>query len=106
MFRVLNGKVEFKVLRGGGGGTEGDGESREVADVLAAEESIFVPRGVQFRFIILSSFAKVLVFSGGEGIERLFITNGRKGAPRENVDEMEDKTVFDLRVDGVEARFV
>ncbi|KAL3456931.1 RmlC-like cupin domain-containing protein [Aspergillus heterothallicus] len=106
MFRVLNGKVKFKVLRGRGTESEGEGESREVADVLTAEESIFVPRGVPFRFLILSSFAKVLVFSGGEGIERLFIANGRKGAPRENVGEMDDKTVFDLRVDGVEARFV
>jgi hypothetical protein len=102
LFRVMSGRVEFRVFRGA---TPGERE-REVSEILTAEESIFVPRGVPFRFLILSAFAKVLVFSGGEGIERLFITNGRRGAPRQNVGEMDDETVFDLRVEGGEAKFV
>ncbi|KAJ9123032.1 hypothetical protein QFC22_001221 [Naganishia vaughanmartiniae] len=88
LFRVIEGRVKFTV-----GATE---------EVVTAGESVMVPAGTGFNYLITSAYARIYAFSGkGGGLEEVFVRLGREGVKGEVVGENEDAAVSEENVEGV-----
>lgn len=86
LFRVIEGKFRFTV----------DGET----EVVTGGESIMVPAGKAFSYVITSAYARMYVFSGkGGGLEEVFVRAGRVGKKGEVVGGNEDEAVAESKVD-------
>jgi hypothetical protein len=89
LFRVIEGKVRFTV----GATTE---------ETVTAGESVMVPAGTGFNYVITSAYARLYVFSGkGGGLEEVFVRLGREGVKGEVVGENQDAAVSEEKVAGV-----
>ncbi|KAJ9112616.1 hypothetical protein QFC19_000636 [Naganishia cerealis] len=80
LFRVVEGKVRFMV------GTE--------EETATAGESVMIPAGTGFNYVIASAYARLYVFSGkGGGLEEVFVRVGREGRKGEVVGEVEEPAI-------------
>lgn len=86
---MIEGKVRFTV----GATTE---------ETVTAGESVMVPAGTGFNYVITSAYARLYVFSGkGGGLEEVFVRLGREGVKGEVVGENQDAAVSEEKVAGV-----
>jgi hypothetical protein len=83
---VIEGKFKFTV----------DGAT----EVVTCGESIMVPAGKAFSYVVASAYARMYVFSGkGGGLEEVFVRVGRLGVKGEVVGVNEDEVVAQSKVD-------
>lgn len=99
LFRSIEGTVEFTLLA--------EDDTEEVTELLTAAESVLVPAGVKFSYRIKSAYARMYVFSGdGEGLEEVFVENGREAEAKESVGDVEDALKESVTVASVKATLV